>query len=880
MRSTHHSPVPWPGGKTVLLAIAIWTALVLASLLTQREQLNRTASALARIDAVANLKKDMSLRKWASDVGGVFIREESVPPFNSLEEEERVTVQRTNGDIFRLVSVTPIHLLLAIQEASNQASPGSRERLTSKQLRNIGNAPDDWEAQALDALEKGGDMVTEALPKKGSHGLMRAMIPMKMEKECLECHRDTLVPVGGLRGGATISINLNAYRTAQEPTWRAIQYWHTGIWVLGLAGLFTFAYFARHRGIERLRSEEARRENEMAFAAMAEGAIITDPAGTILWVNDAFCRISGYTRDEVINRNPRLLKSGTHDADFYRKLWAQLTSVGHWRGELWNRRKSGEIFPEEISIQALKGPDGRIRRFISIFSDITERKRNERELQEYREHLEDLVRQRTEELTEARDAAEAANRSKSTFLANMSHELRTPLNAVIGFSQLMEKDPALDAAQRRNVEIINSSGNHLLTLINDILELSKIESGKMEVCAEDVSLAELLEGVMDMMCLRAEQGGLDLRLEMRGLPATVRLDPVMLRQILLNLLSNAVKFTPAGSVELRVEGVESDDGAGVADGGEGRVRLSFSVRDTGIGIRAEDQTRIFGSFEQVGGARTGGTGLGLTISQQYVRMLGGELALASAPGEGSVFSFAIVVPRSAAAMPGSARGPVVGVEPAGHGRHVLVLDDIPEARLLVRSLLEPLGFRVSEAASAAAAEAAIMAAERPDLVLMDWFLPDGNGLDIIERVRRRGDAPQPRLVMLTANAMEESRQAALRAGADDFLSKPFEEGELYAILEKHLALRFVRGAARASSHAAPRAGAPCGVTAADLAGLGAETRAALAQAALSLNPEQIAAALRVVARENPALAECLGEFASARQYQALWQVLGILEAEE
>jgi len=173
-----------------------------------------------------------------------------------------------------------------------------------------------------------------------------------------------------------------------------------------------------------------------------------------------------------------------------------------------------------------------------------------------------------------------------------------------------------------------------------------------------------------------------------------------------------------------------------------------------------------------------------------------------------------------------------------------------------------------------------MAAERPDLVLMDWFLPDGNGLDIIKRVRRRGDAPQPRLVMLTANAMEESRQAALRAGADDFLSKPFEEGELYAVLEKHLGLRFVRGAARASSHALPRAGAPCGVTAVVLAGLGAETRALLAQAALSLNPEQIAAALRVVARENPALAECLGEFASARQYQALWQVLGILEAEE
>ncbi|UCV09714.1 ATP-binding protein [Dechloromonas denitrificans] len=870
MPSTHPFSPRWPGAKIVLLATLVWTLLVLASLLTQREQLNRTASALARIDAVANLKKDMSIRKWASDVGGVFIREEKIPPVNSLEEEERVTVLRSNGETIRLVTVTPIHLLLAIQEAANQGVPGSRERLTSKQLRNMDNAPDDWEAKALDALEKGGDMVAEALPKKGAHGLMRAMIPMRMEKECLECHRDTLVPVGGLRGGATISINLNAYRTAQEPTWRAIQYWHLGIWILGLAAMFTFAYFARHRSIEKLRSEEARRENEMAFAAMAEGAIITDPSGTILWVNDAFCRISGYTRDEVINRNPRLLKSGVHDADFYRKLWEQLTRVGHWRGELWNRRKTGDVFPEEISIQALTGPDGRIRRFISIFSDITERKRDEQELQEYREHLEDLVRQRTEELTEARDEAEAANRSKTTFLANMSHELRTPLNAVIGFSQLMGKDPVLDPTQRRNVEIINNSGNHLLTLINDILELSKIESGKMEMAAEDVDLAALLEEIVGMMRLRAEQGGLALKLEMSDLPPSVVLDPVMLRQILLNLLSNAVKFTPAGSVTLNVAGT---------DAGNGEVRLSFSVVDTGIGIRAEDHARIFASFEQVGASHQGGTGLGLTISQQYVEMMGGELTLESEPGQGATFRFAITVPGGQAGSAKSARGRVSGVEPADHGRRILVVDDMPEARLLVRSLLEPLGFVVDEASSAAAAEAAIATAG-PDLVFMDWFLPDGNGLEIIARVRQGKTGNQPRLVMLTANAMKESRQAALLAGADDFLSKPFEEEALFRILEKHLALRLIRAPLPTPEASPCSVGAARKISAEDLAGLCSETRAGLAQAALSLNPEKIAAALRSVAEENPELAANLGEFANTRQYQALWQVLGILDAEE
>ena len=856
-----------------LLAIVIWTALVLVSLLTQREQLNRTASALARIDAVANLKKDMSIRKWASNAKGVFILEEHIPPINSLDEEERLTAVRSNGETLRLVTVTPIHLLLAIQEASNQNAAGSRERLTSKQLRNMDNAPDDWEQKALNTLEQGGDMVTEVLPKKGKHGLMRAMIPMRMEEECLECHRDTLVPVGGLRGGATISINLNAYRTAQQPTWQAIQYWHFGIWILGLTALFTFAYFAHRRSMERMCSEDERRENEMAFAAMAEGAIITDPTGRILWVNDAFCRISGYARDEVINQNPRLLKSGIHDEAFYKKLWGQLTTVGHWRGELWNQRKTGEIFPEEISIQALKGPDGKIRRFISIFSEISERKRNEKALHEYQEHLEDLVRQRTEELTEARDEAEAANRSKSTFLANMSHELRTPLNAVIGFSQLMEKDPLLNPTQRRNVEIINSSGNHLLTLINDILELSKIESGKMEVCVEEVDLPELLDGIVNMMSLRAEQSGLALKLNLRSPSRLVVLDPVMLRQVLLNLLSNAIKFTPAGSVTLDVKASEA---------GDDRLQLSFSVVDTGIGIRAEDHSRIFNSFEQVGGARQGGTGLGLTISQQYVRMMGGELRLESTPNQGSTFSFVITVASGKAAASNPAQGRVTGIEPPDHGQHILVVDSIPEARLLVRSLLEPLAFSVSEAATAADAEAEI-ASRQTDLVFMDWYLSDANGLELIKRLRsRRGGrgGRQPRLIMLTANATQESRQQALQTGADDFLSKPFEEDELFKILEKHLPLHLTRGpgpmpqAERVSPNAVPR------IDAADLVRLSSEARARLSQAALSLNPEKISAALRLVARENPELAARLGEFANTRQYQALWQVLGILEAEE
>ena len=202
------------GHATALAAAAVWSILVTTSLWVQREQLDRTAAALARIDAITNLKKDMAIRKWASIVGGIYLNDDRVGHLESLNEQERLVATRGNGETLRLVSLAPVHVLLAIQAVSNKEY-GTGERLTSLQLRNLANAPDDWETKALESLKGGANMVAEALPKTGGHGLMRVMIPMKMEQECLECHRDTLVPVGGLRGGASMAVDLNSYRSAQ-----------------------------------------------------------------------------------------------------------------------------------------------------------------------------------------------------------------------------------------------------------------------------------------------------------------------------------------------------------------------------------------------------------------------------------------------------------------------------------------------------------------------------------------------------------------------------------------------------------------------------------------------------------------------------------------
>lgn len=246
---------------TLLLAALFWTVLVLISLWTQREQLNRMAIELARIDAIANLKKDMAIRKWASEVGGIYINEAKAPNVDAYSEQERLSARRLTGEGLSLISLTSIHILMGIQEVSNKEY-GSKERLTSLQLHNPANAPDLWETQALKTLQKGSQVVAEAMPQKKGHGLMRVMIPMRMEEECLECHRETLVPVGGLRGGAGVSIDLNTYWNAQEPAWRAIQYWHAGIWLVGFGVLVAYWSFLRRRATEHAQHDAERARNE------------------------------------------------------------------------------------------------------------------------------------------------------------------------------------------------------------------------------------------------------------------------------------------------------------------------------------------------------------------------------------------------------------------------------------------------------------------------------------------------------------------------------------------------------------------------------------------------------------------------------------------
>ncbi|MDN2701590.1 MULTISPECIES: HAMP domain-containing sensor histidine kinase [unclassified Janthinobacterium] len=321
---------------------------------------------------------------------------------------------------------------------------------------------------------------------------------------------------------------------------------------------------------------------------------------------------------------------------------------------------------------------GRPMRLVGSNYDITAHREAELELLRHRHHLEELVAERTSALSVAVSQAQAANRAKSTFLANMSHELRTPLNSVIGFSRLMAASPNMQDDEKRNLAIIHRSGNHLLTLINEILELSKGEAGRLHAQTVVVALAPLLQEVMDMLGMRAEQQGLALRLDCADVPAAVLLDATRLRQVLLNLMSNAVKFAGGGEVALRVRGERRDDAT---------WRLSFAVSDTGIGIAPEDQQRIFEPFVQADSAGPkDGTGLGLAISREFVQLMKGELTVESMPGQGATFRFSI--PAQAAEAPVAAPvplpvAPAPEAPPALRAQDLLLLAGEERAALLV-----------------------------------------------------------------------------------------------------------------------------------------------------------------------------------------------------
>ncbi len=395
-----------------------------------------------------------------------------------------------------------------------------------------------------------------------------------------------------------------------------------------------------------------------------------------------------------------------------------------------------------------------------------------------RARLEKLVADRTAELAVAKEQAESANRAKSAFLANMSHELRTPLNGVIGYAQVLMNDRELTTKNRERLRVVQTSGEHLLRMINEVLDFSKIEAGKLELRPAPFHLPQLLRDIAAALSQRAEQKELTFHFEPAAdLPELVIGDSLKLRQVLDNLLGNAIKFTTAGSITLRVTRTpDSVDG------------FDFSVLDTGVGIAAADLPTLFQPFHQATDGRPPepGTGLGLAISHRFVALLGGDLRATSERGHGSRFTFSLRLPILAvtADAPNDSPAHIAGY--VGPRRRLLVVDDVAVNRHVLHELLTPIGFLVTEAASGEQA-LELCAAETPDLVFLDLRMPGMDGLELAKRLRALPSGPRLKLIAMSASVLAFNRDDAFAAGCDDFLPKPFREADLLARLS--LALR-------------------------------------------------------------------------------------------
>lgn len=474
---------------------------------------------------------------------------------------------------------------------------------------------------------------------------------------------------------------------------------------------------------------------------------------------------------------------------------------------------------------------------------------------------------------QAREAAEAANRAKSAFLVDMRHELCTPLNAILGFSELMLRDLNLTARQRADLEIIGSSGKRLLALINDVLDLSKIETGRVELQERDFDLWHMLLGLEEMFSLRAEAKGLAFSFErVPSVPQYVRADENKLRQVLINLLSNAIEFTHQGSISLSAGFIPGKGEERVAD-------LEFQVRDTGMGIAPEELDLIFDPFVQKarGQGMDEGTGLGMPISRQSARMMGGDLLVCS-DGVGGGTSFRLIVPVRVgeATRLGTTQATrwamSVELEPGQPAWRLLVVEDAAANRELLVQLLQTLGFDVRQAANG---QEAITTWEQwePHLVWMDVRMPVMDGVEATRRIKATAKGEETIVVALTASSFDEEREGILSAGCDDFVCKPFRRADILEVMAKHLGVRYIY------RDDIPDDAAKAGnlVTAATLSALPAEWLVAFRDAVQALDMEAAEELVDQIVEMDELLARALADLITNFRFDTLQAVMEKIE---
>jgi PAS domain S-box-containing protein len=559
---------------------------------------------------------------------------------------------------------------------------------------------------------------------------------------------------------------------------------YTGAFPHAIFALFMAVFLSREYSARGARIAATERQFATAFEHTPIGKALLAADGRHLRVNRALCQMLGYSAEEL---GTRRLRDITHpddlgsDVEDSRRLLAG--EIEDFQVEKRYLRKDGQPVWALAALSLVRDDRGQPVHLIADVQDITDRRRAEKEreallgeLGRHRDSLEELVATRTRQLREAKDEAERANQAKSRFLAQMSHEIRTPMNVILGYTQILQGDPALGGAQRKKLEIIGSNGTHLMALINDVLEMSKIEAGRSELVESPFDPWATLDEVERMFGVLTAAKGIALTIDRAPeLPRLLRGDVSKVKQVLINLVSNAVKFTEKGSIHVTASA------SALAD----RVsEVTVVVADNGIGIGAQDLSRIFNVFEQLEpGARAGGTGLGLAISLAHARLMGGDLRVESTPEVGSRFTFSFRAKLGSEAEAPPARGELLPLAAGGTRRKVLIVDDLATNRGLLEELVSECSIETRTAEDGEGA-LAIHDDWRPDLVLMDIRMPGMGGLEAIRRLRAAGS--KATIGAISASDLGDDERRALAVGADFYGRKPYDEHELLALIARVL----------------------------------------------------------------------------------------------
>ena len=562
---------------------------------------------------------------------------------------------------------------------------------------------------------------------------------------------------------------------------------------------WAYAALRTHRVMCELQQQKQQLESQAKVLARWQhmfehtqwGVLVTNADSNHIDMANPNCAgLYGYSADEFIGLPVSDLFAPEERAKVPHHIH-QAQTLGHYIFESRHIRKDGVIFPVLVDVTAVKDANGNVLYRVANVQDITLRKQTETESRNLNANLEARVLARTVDLhtanqllARAKLEAEAANVTKSTFLANMSHEIRTPLNAMMGFSNMLRIHPEASERQRDSLNIICNSGKQLLALINNVLDMAKIDAGNIRVDKTTFDLGEIVREVTDMMHLGARDKGLQLTVDPSSrFPDFIHTDALMLRQTLINLLGNAIKFTEQGHVTLRVKTVPGE---------ASQKLLIIEVEDSGIGINAADQDKIFEPFAQINSKLGHGSGLGLTISHSFMTMMGGRIRVQSALGTGSLFRVELPINGTQAPEPvpmAVEPGRVVDLAPKQNDYRILIVEDQLENALLLKEILNFNGLQLRGVDNGKQGVEAF-AAWQPHLIWMDILMPVMDGLEATQRIRAMEGGRDVKIIAVTASGLKSERDALMAAGMDAVVRKPYQFIEIYEALTHHLGVKF------------------------------------------------------------------------------------------